>query len=172
MEAADPIPLNVQRSPEVHLSPSGPAYAAPPDRPATSPRLSFDRPPNALLIPTDRPREELEDRILPRLGRLRVQGELILNGYILTCVRSWLLSRSSFLQTFATVNGKPKEQVGQGNSSIRKAYDADLSVRPWPDRCGSRRGGRGGEGDGAIGEGDAVQAAQGMSFIPHLRPSS
>ena len=69
-------------------------------------------------------------------------------------------------------NGKPKEQVGQENSSRRKAYDADLSVRPWPDRSGSRRGGRGGEGDGAIGEGDAVQAAQGTSFISHLRPSS
>jgi hypothetical protein len=44
---------------------------------------------HALLIPTDRPLEELEDRWLPRLGKLRVREEIVLQGYSLYAVRTW-----------------------------------------------------------------------------------
>lgn len=42
-----------------------------------------------LLIPTDRPLEEMEENWLPRLGRLRVEREIDLPGYALYGIRSW-----------------------------------------------------------------------------------
>jgi hypothetical protein len=42
-----------------------------------------------LLVPTDRTREELEDKWLPRLGKLRVDREVELAGYSLYSLRTW-----------------------------------------------------------------------------------
>jgi hypothetical protein len=42
-----------------------------------------------LLIPTDRTQEELEEKWLPRLGRLKVDREVVLQGYALYALRTW-----------------------------------------------------------------------------------
>lgn len=44
--------------------------------------------PTALLIPTDRPLEDLE-QWLPTMARLRVDKEVVLSGYALYGIRSW-----------------------------------------------------------------------------------
>lgn len=43
----------------------------------------------ALLIPTDRAQDDLEEIWLPRLGRLRVEREVRVPGYSLYGIRSW-----------------------------------------------------------------------------------
>ncbi|WVR04726.1 hypothetical protein IAU60_001737 [Kwoniella sp. DSM 27419] len=68
-------------------------------------------PSNGLLIPTDRTLEELEAKWLGRLGRLKVDREVVLYGYALYSLRSWYLSRTHFSQTIVTQTGKPTEQV-------------------------------------------------------------
>lgn len=45
-----------------------------------------------LLIPTDRSLEELEERWLPLLGRLKVEREVVLHGYALYALRNWYVS--------------------------------------------------------------------------------
>ena len=44
---------------------------------------------DGLLIPTDRPLEELEEKWLSKLGRLKVEKEIKLQGYALYSLRSW-----------------------------------------------------------------------------------
>jgi hypothetical protein len=48
-------------------------------------------PNNGLLVPTDRPREELEEKWLRRLGMggMRIHSEVELRGYSLYSLRSW-----------------------------------------------------------------------------------
>lgn len=54
------------------------------------PLASPQHPPkNGLLVPTDRPLDEFEDRWLPRLGRLRVDREVQMKGYALYGIRGW-----------------------------------------------------------------------------------
>ncbi|WVF69686.1 hypothetical protein IAT40_004465 [Kwoniella sp. CBS 6097] len=64
-----------------------------------------------LLIPTDRPVDDLEERWLRKLGRLRVEREVTLFGYALYSLRSWHLSRTHFSHTIVTQTGKPTEQI-------------------------------------------------------------
>ncbi|WVQ98166.1 hypothetical protein IAU59_005288 [Kwoniella sp. CBS 9459] len=66
---------------------------------------------DGLLIPTDRPVDDLEERWLGRLGRLRVEREVTLYGYALYSLRSWHLSRTHFSHTIVTQTGKPTEQI-------------------------------------------------------------
>ena len=47
------------------------------------------KPVAGLLIPTDRLKDDLEERWLPKLGRLRVEKEVILSGYSLYSLRTW-----------------------------------------------------------------------------------
>ena len=70
-------------SPPPGLSPSGSRI-----QPSISPAKK-DPNPNRLLIPTDRSLEELEEKWLPRLGRLRVDQEVVLYGYALYALRTW-----------------------------------------------------------------------------------
>nr|XP_019008341.1 uncharacterized protein I206_06900 [Kwoniella pini CBS 10737]OCF47122.1 hypothetical protein I206_06900 [Kwoniella pini CBS 10737] len=65
----------------------------------------------ALLIPTDRPLEELEEKWISKLGRLKVEKEVTLRGYALYSLRSWFLSRTHFSHTIVTQTGKPTEQI-------------------------------------------------------------
>lgn len=44
---------------------------------------------HALLIPTDRPQEELEAKWLKKLGPFRVLREVELSGYALSSHRDW-----------------------------------------------------------------------------------
>lgn len=44
---------------------------------------------HALLIPTDRSREELESKWLRRLGRFEIWGEEVMSGYSLYSMRKW-----------------------------------------------------------------------------------
>lgn len=48
--------------------------------------------PTALLVPTDRPLEDLE-QWLPSQSRLSVKEEVVLSGYALYGIRSWCVSR-------------------------------------------------------------------------------
>lgn len=48
-----------------------------------------DKPPHGLLVPTDRSREELEERWIHHLGRFKVHSEVVLPGYSLYSLRSW-----------------------------------------------------------------------------------
>nr|XP_018265333.1 uncharacterized protein I303_01697 [Kwoniella dejecticola CBS 10117]OBR87491.1 hypothetical protein I303_01697 [Kwoniella dejecticola CBS 10117] len=64
-----------------------------------------------LLIPTDRPLDELEEKWLGKLGRLKVEKEVTLQGYALYSLRSWFLSRTHFSHTIVTQTGKPTEQI-------------------------------------------------------------
>ncbi|EIW71183.1 hypothetical protein TREMEDRAFT_71084 [Tremella mesenterica DSM 1558] len=64
-----------------------------------------------LLVPTDRPLEELEEKWLPRLGKLKVDREVVLPGYSLYLLRSWFLSRTHWTQTIVTQTGKPTEHI-------------------------------------------------------------
>ena len=85
-------------------SPSPPASAQKPKINGTNALTNGDTPAaaglvegsvRALLVPTDRPQEELEERWLPQLGRLRVEKELTLRGYSLYGVRQWYVPLSS-----------------------------------------------------------------------------
>lgn len=112
MESANPIPLNVQQHPPTPFMPGSASNAfTPTQEPESYVAPGGPKQASRLLIPTDRTRAELEDRWLPRLGRVRIEDERVLSGYTLTCVRSWCLSRTTLIQTFPTVSGKPKEQV-------------------------------------------------------------
>ncbi|WVN89342.1 uncharacterized protein L203_104565 [Cryptococcus depauperatus CBS 7841] len=64
-----------------------------------------------LLIPTDRSIHELKTKWISRLGRLRVDKEVVLKGYALYSLRSWFLSRTHFSHTIVTRTGKPNEQI-------------------------------------------------------------
>ena len=50
---------------------------------------SFEHIVKGLLIPTDRTREDLEEKWLPKLGKLRVEREIVLSGYSLYSLRPW-----------------------------------------------------------------------------------
>ncbi|WRT64661.1 uncharacterized protein IL334_001595 [Kwoniella shivajii] len=77
--------------------------------PAPSPSIPVHR--DGLLIPTDRPLDELEGKWLNKLGRLKVDREVILPGYALYSLRTWFLSRTHFSHTIVTQTGKPTEQI-------------------------------------------------------------
>ncbi|ORY30331.1 hypothetical protein BCR39DRAFT_564873 [Naematelia encephala] len=80
--------------------------------PPLSPRVSEGQTKvQGLLIPTDRNRDELESKWLPRLGRLRVLKEVVLTGYSLFSLRTWYLSRTHWSLSIVTQTGKPTEQV-------------------------------------------------------------
>ncbi|WWD21623.1 hypothetical protein CI109_106109 [Kwoniella shandongensis] len=68
-------------------------------------------PNNGLLIPTDRTLEELEEKWLYKLGRLKVDREVVLSGYALYSLRNWFLSRTHFSHTIVTQTGKPAEHI-------------------------------------------------------------
>ncbi|OCF33863.1 hypothetical protein I316_04575 [Kwoniella heveanensis BCC8398] len=76
-----------------------------------SPAAPVPRDGYGLLIPTDRPVDDLEERWLPKLGKLRVEREVTLHGYALYSLRSWHLSRTHFSHTIVTQTGKPTEQI-------------------------------------------------------------
>ncbi|GMK54371.1 hypothetical protein CspeluHIS016_0109570 [Cutaneotrichosporon spelunceum] len=67
--------------------------------------------PGGLLVPTDRPLDEFEAQWLPRLGRLRVDREVVLHGYALYGIRSWYLSRTHWALTIAAYTAKPTDVV-------------------------------------------------------------
>ncbi|KAK6903592.1 hypothetical protein I203_107097 [Kwoniella mangroviensis CBS 8507] len=79
--------------------------------PAPAPSPSSPSSQNGLLIPTDRPLEELETKWLRKLGNLKVEKEVRLQGYALYSLRSWFLSRTHFSHTIVTQTGKPTEQI-------------------------------------------------------------
>ncbi|WWD07525.1 hypothetical protein V865_005626 [Kwoniella europaea PYCC6329] len=79
--------------------------------PALTPSPSSPSSQNGLLIPTDRPLEELETKWLRKLGNLKVEKEVRLQGYALYSLRSWFLSRTHFSHTIVTQTGKPTEQI-------------------------------------------------------------
>ncbi|KAL7419395.1 hypothetical protein Q5752_006233 [Cryptotrichosporon argae] len=64
-----------------------------------------------LVIPTDRTIEELEEKWLHKLGRLRVDREVVLTGYALYGIRPWFLSRTHWAHTIVTQTGKPSEHI-------------------------------------------------------------
>ncbi|WVQ83185.1 hypothetical protein IAT38_005324 [Cryptococcus sp. DSM 104549] len=68
-------------------------------------------PRNGLLIPTDRTLEELESKWLYKLGRLRVDREVVLSGYALYSLRNWFLSRTHFSHSIVTQTGRPTEHI-------------------------------------------------------------
>lgn len=92
------VSASLPTSPDVH-TPTHASYVQAQHANAASPSSvkSSPGPParvvaaHSLLIPTDRPLEELEETWLPRLGkgRLRVAGEMRLPGYALYGIRSW-----------------------------------------------------------------------------------
>ncbi|WVW78303.1 hypothetical protein I302_100257 [Kwoniella bestiolae CBS 10118] len=79
--------------------------------PAPTPSPSSPHTRDGLLIPTDRPLEEVESKWLPRLGNLKVEREVRLQGFALYSLRSWFLSRTHFSHTIVTQTGKPTEQI-------------------------------------------------------------
>jgi hypothetical protein len=87
---------------------SSPDVASAPGDHSSSP---IDRPAVGLLIQTDRSQAELESKWLPKLGRLRVDREVVLSGYALYSLRTWFLSRTHWSQTIVTQTGKPTEHV-------------------------------------------------------------
>ncbi|GFZ47816.1 hypothetical protein JCM24511_05563 [Saitozyma sp. JCM 24511] len=87
---------------------SSPDVASAPGDHSSSP---IDRPAVALLIQTDRSQDELESKWLPKLGRLRVDREVVLSGYALYSLRTWFLSRTHWSQTIVTQTGKPTEHI-------------------------------------------------------------
>ncbi|KAL1407262.1 hypothetical protein Q8F55_006680 [Vanrija albida] len=94
-----------------HATHAAAAAAASPSSVRSSPGPTQRGP--ALLIPTDRPLDELEETWLPRLGRgrLRVAAEIRLQGYALYGIRSWDLSRTHWALTIATYTGKVSELI-------------------------------------------------------------
>ncbi|CAD6576100.1 MAG: hypothetical protein TREMPRED_001578 [Tremellales sp. Tagirdzhanova-0007] len=56
-------------------------------------------------------REDLEEKWLPKLGKLRVEREIVLSGYSLYSLRPWHLSRTHWSQTIVTQTGKPTEHI-------------------------------------------------------------
>ncbi|WWC86774.1 uncharacterized protein L201_001653 [Kwoniella dendrophila CBS 6074] len=79
--------------------------------PVPTPSPSSPHTRDGLLIPTDRPLDELEDKWLSKLGKLRVEKEVRLQGYALYSLRSWFLSRTHFSHTIVTQTGKPTEKI-------------------------------------------------------------
>lgn len=61
---------------------------------ANGERIQVKIPANGLLVPTDRSREELEEKWLYHLGRFRIHSEVVLPGYSLYSLRSWYVSFS------------------------------------------------------------------------------
>lgn len=66
--------------------------------PTTSPRPDTAFQGEGLLVPTDRSVEELEADWIPLLGRLRVEREVLLHGYALYALRTWLVMFSYTLR--------------------------------------------------------------------------
>jgi hypothetical protein len=66
-----------------------------PSPPAADRPSPFEKPVQGLLIPTDRSREELEEKWLPKIGRLRVEKEVVLPGYSLYFLRTWYIHHHS-----------------------------------------------------------------------------
>lgn len=110
--------------------------------------------PTALLVPTDRPLEDLE-QWLPSQSRLRVEKEVVLSGYALYGIRSWYvgsnraspptthnrrslthryLSRTHGAFTIAASTGKPSDKVGVIDPGCQASgYPPDRSVLTPPD---------------------------------------
>ena len=74
--------------PTVHYASQSP-MPSPTGSHRTSP---FEKNVQGLLVPTDRSREDVEEKWLPRLGRLRIDREVVLEGYSLYLLRSWCFS--------------------------------------------------------------------------------
>lgn len=70
-------------------APTQRATSASPGSLASSPSRPVSPPQLGLLVPTDRPLDEFEDKWLPRLGRLRVDREVHMKGYALYGIRGW-----------------------------------------------------------------------------------
>ena len=93
--------------------------------PSPSPTTSVDGPRlvekqvKGLLIPTDRSREELEERWLPKLGGLKVEKEVVLTGYSLYSLRTWWVEEMPL--TVANVSGLCPGLIGLRRSSRRRA---------------------------------------------------
>lgn len=65
-----------------------------------------------LLVPTDRSQEELEEKWLPRLGRFKVEREVVLQGYALYALRTWYVGAHSRPARLRTDEGKVKLTTG------------------------------------------------------------
>ncbi|KAK8847532.1 hypothetical protein IAR55_005390 [Kwoniella newhampshirensis] len=95
----------------VTVSSLSPTPSTPSRFPTPAPSSIGPAPTNGLLIPTDRTLEELEGKWLSKLGRLKVDREVVLSGYALYSLRNWFLSRTHFSHTIVTQTGKPTEHI-------------------------------------------------------------